>query len=259
MLTKRIIPCLDVAGGRVVKGVRFENLLEVGDPVAHARWYDAEGADELVFLDITASAEDRGTILDVVRRTAEGVFIPLTVGGGIRSLSDIRNLLHAGADKVSLNTAALLRPRLIAEGAEAFGAQCIVVAIDARRRPEGGWEVYSHGGRRPTGRDALAWAEEAVQLGAGELLVTSMDQDGTRSGYDLELLRSLAARVSVPIIASGGAGRPEHLLAAFREGGADAVLAASMFHFRHYRIAEVKRYLAEHGIPMRLPAGTERP
>ncbi|MCS7083347.1 MAG: imidazole glycerol phosphate synthase subunit HisF [Bacteroidetes bacterium] len=259
MLARRIIPCLDVAGGRVVKGVRFQELVDAGDPVAQARRYDAEGADELVFLDITASAEGREPLLEVVRRTAEVVFIPLTVGGGVRSLADMRLLLQAGADKVSLNTAALIRPDLITEGAEAFGSQCIVVAIDVRRRPTGGWEVYSHGGSRPTGQDALAWAEEAVRRGAGEILLTSMDQDGTRDGYDVALLRAVAERVPVPVIASGGAGEPEHLLQALQEGRADAVLAASIFHFRRYRIEDIKRYLAQHGIPVRPLQQVESP
>jgi cyclase len=250
MLAKRIIPCLDVKDGRVVKGVRFVDLRDAGDPVEAALAYDAQGADELVFLDITASHEDRDTMLDVVRRTAEGIYMPLTVGGGIRSIDDVRRLLRAGADKVSLNTAALARPALIREAAERFGSQCIVVAIDARRERER-WGVYTHGGRRPAERDAVAWAREAVALGAGEILLTSMDRDGTKDGYDLELTRAIAGAVSVPVIASGGAGCLEHFREALAEGGADAALAASLFHFGIHTIAEVKAYLAERGVEVR--------
>jgi cyclase len=252
MLTKRIIPCFDVDRGRVVKGVSFVELRDAGDPVELARAYDAAGADELVFLDITASSDDRTTVYDMVERTAAEVFIPFTVGGGVRSDNDVRTLLELGADKVSINTAAVQEPALIARSSERFGAQCIVVAIDARRAGPGRWEVYTHGGRRPTGRDAVAWAQEAVRLGAGELLVTSMDTDGHKSGYDLELLRAISDAVTVPVIASGGAGTPEHMRLALTEGGCDAVLAASIFHFGEYSIGEVKRYLAQHGIPVRL-------
>ncbi len=250
MLAKRVIPCLDVKDGRVVKGVQFVDLRDAGDPVEAALAYDAQGADELVFLDITASHEDRAIMLDVVRRTAEGIYMPLTVGGGIRSADDVRRLLRAGADKVSLNTAALERPAVILEAAERFGSQCIVVAIDARR--DGGrWTVFTHGGRRPTGRDAVAWAQEAVGLGAGEILLTSMDRDGTKDGYDLELTRAVSQAVSVPVIASGGAGSLEHFYEALTEGFADAALAASLFHFGIHTIAEVKDYLAERGVEVR--------
>lgn len=251
MLTKRIIPCFDVNCGRVVKGVQFVELRDAGDPVELARLYDAEGADELVFLDITASHEDRTTVYDMVERTAAEVFIPFTVGGGIRSDMDVRIMLELGADKVSINSAAVERPRLVAEASDRFGSQCIVVAIDARRTAPGSWEVYTHGGRRPTGLDAVAWARQVVELGAGELLVTSMDEDGRGHGYDLELLRAISEAVPVPLIASGGAGEPEHLYDAIVEGKADAVLAASIFHFGHYRIREVKKYLAERGVPIR--------
>jgi cyclase len=256
MLTRRIIPCLDVADGRVVKGVSFVNLRDAGDPVELAAFYDREGADELVFLDITASSDGRGIMEDVVARTAEQVFIPLTVGGGLRSVDDMFRMLRAGADKVSLNTAALRQPELIRQGAERFGSQAIVVAIDARRVPEAQgdsprWEVYTHGGRRPTGIDALEWAERAVALGAGEILLTSMDADGQLTGYDIALLRAVAERVSVPLIASGGVGTAEHLYAGVVEGQADGLLAASIFHFGTYRIGEVKQYLAERGVPIR--------
>ncbi len=256
MLAKRIIPCLDVKEGRVVKGVRFLDLRDAGDPVEAARAYDAQGADELVFLDITASHEERDIMLDVVRRTAEGIYMPLTVGGGIRSVDDVRRLLRAGADKVSLNTAAIQRPAVIREAAERFGSQCIVVAIDARREgsaPDGTprWGVYTHGGRRPTGLDAVAWAREAVAQGAGEILLTSMDRDGTKDGYDLELTRAIAEGVSVPVIASGGAGTLEHLWDGLVEGAADAVLAASIFHFGMHTIAEAKQYLADRGVDVR--------
>jgi cyclase len=251
VLAKRIIPCLDVKDGRVVKGVQFVNLRDAGDPVEAAMAYDSQGADELVFLDITASHENRNIMLDVVARTAEGIYMPLTVGGGIRSIDDVRGLLRAGADKVSLNTAALERPALIREAAERFGSQCIVIAIDARASGQG-WEVYTHGGRRPTGRDALDWAREATRLGAGEILLTSMDRDGTKDGYDLELTRAISTGVDVPVIASGGAGSLEHLWEAPAEGGADAALAASNFHFGIYTIAEAKAYLRERGVPVRI-------
>ncbi len=254
MLAKRVIPCLDVKDGRVVKGVRFVDLRDAGDPVEAALAYDAQGADELVFLDITASHEDRAIMLDVVRRAAEGIYMPLTVGGGVRSSDDVRRLLRAGADKVSLNTAALERPGVIREAAERFGSQCIVVAIDARREPgtEGRWGVYTHGGRRPTGRDVLAWAREAVALGAGEILLTSMDRDGTKDGYDLELTRAVSQAVTVPVIASGGAGTLEHLYEGLVEGRADAALAASIFHFGLHTIAEAKAYLRERGVEVRI-------
>jgi cyclase len=254
MLAKRIIPCLDVKDGRVVKGVRFVDLRDAGDPVEAALAYDAQGADELVFLDITASHEARAIMLDVVRRTAEGIYMPLTVGGGIRSIDDVRGLLRAGADKVSLNTAALERPGLVREAAERFGSQCIVVAIDARRQGRGTrqrWGVYSHGGRRPAGRDAIQWAGEVVELGAGEILLTSMDRDGTKDGYDLELTRAVSEAVPVPVIASGGAGSLEHLYEGLAEGRADAVLAASIFHFGMHTIAEAKAYLRERGVEVR--------
>jgi imidazole glycerol-phosphate synthase subunit HisF len=252
MLCKRLIPCLDVKDGRVVKGVRFVELRDAGDPVAAALAYDAQGADELVFLDITASHEGRATMLDVVRRTAEGIYMPLTVGGGIRSLGDIRTLLRAGADKVSLNTAALERPTLIEEAAHAFGSQCIVVAIDAKAADGGSWQVYTHGGRRPGGRDAVEWARAVERLGAGEILLTSMDRDGTGAGYDLALTRAVSEAVSVPVIASGGVGTLDHLREGVVEGRADAVLVASLFHFGQHTVPEAKRYLHEHGVPVRL-------
>jgi imidazole glycerol-phosphate synthase subunit HisF len=254
MLCKRIVPCLDVHGGRVVKGVRFLDLRDAGDPVEAALAYDAQGADELVFLDISASHEERAIMLDVVRRTAEGIYMPLTVGGGIRSSDDIRTLLRAGADKVSLNTAALARPELIREAAQRFGSQCIVVAIDAKREPGEPlrWGVYTHGGRRPAGRDALRWAREVEDLGAGEILLTSMDRDGTGDGYDLELTRAVSEAVSVPVIASGGVGTLDHLRAGVVEGKADAVLAASMFHFGRHTIAEAKAYLDGRGVAVRM-------
>jgi len=252
MLKRRIIPCLDVTAGRVVKGVRFQDLRDAGDPVELAARYDAEGADELVFLDITASAEGRDTMVDVVRRTAREVFIPLTVGGGVRTPDDMYRLLRAGADKVSVNTAAVQNPELIRVCVQRFGSQCVVLAIDARRRADGGgWEVYTHGGRKPTGLDAVAWARRGVELGAGEILLTSMDTDGTQSGYDLELLRAVVDAVPVPVIASGGAGTLEHLYQAVTIGGAHAVLAASIFHYGRYSIADAKRYLAERGVPVR--------
>ncbi len=294
MLCKRLIPCLDVKEGRVVKGVRFVDLRDAGDPVEAAQAYDAQGADELVFLDITASHEGRAIMLDVVRRTAEDIYMPLTVGGGVRSLADIRTLLRAGADKVSLNTAALERPDLVGEAARAFGSQCIVVAIDAKRvvgrgaaagepsgsgsraevgrgaaagEPSGSgsraevgrgaadglrWGVYTHGGRRPAGRDAVEWAREVARLGAGEILLTSMDRDGTGDGYDIELTRAVAEAVPVPVIASGGAGSLEHLCRGVQEGRADAVLVASLFHFGRHTIQEAKRYLRERGVAVRL-------
>jgi cyclase len=251
MLAKRVIPCLDVKDGRVVKGVRFVALRDAGDPVEAALAYDGQGADELVFLDIAASHENRQIMLDVVSRTAEGIYIPLTVGGGIRSVEDVRMLLRAGADKVSLNTAALDNPRLIREAAERFGSQCIVIAIDARRE-DGRFGVYTHGGRRPAGRDAIAWAREVEAFGAGEILLTSMDRDGTRDGYDLELTRAISEQVSVPVIASGGAGTLEHLWEGLAVGRADAVLAASIFHFGTYSIGEAKTYLRSRGVEVRL-------
>jgi cyclase len=256
MLAKRIIPCLDVKDGRVVKGVRFVELRDAGDPVEQAVAYDAERADELVFLDITASHERREIMRDVVRRVAEAVFIPFTVGGGLRTVDDIRDILVAGADKISINSPAVRRPKLIAEGAKIFGSQCIVVAIDAKRLPvkEGElprWEVYINGGRVPTGRDAVAWAKEAEDQGAGEILLTSMDADGTQNGYDVDLLRAVSGAVRIPVIASGGAGRLEHFYAALVDGSASAALAASLFHYKQLSIAEVKAYLAERGVPVR--------
>jgi len=251
VLAKRVIPCLDVKDGRVVKGVQFLDLRDAGDPVAAAQAYDAQGADELVFLDITASHEGRAIMLDVVRRTAEGIYMPLTVGGGIRCVDDIRTLLRAGADKVSLNTAALERPVVIREAAERFGSQCIVVAIDAKRS-NGGWTVYSHGGRRPANREAVAWAREAESLGAGEVLLTSMDRDGTQDGYDLELTRAVAEAVSIPVIASGGVGTLEHLREGLVDGKADAALAASIFHFGTHTVRDAKVYLRARGVPVRL-------
>ncbi len=252
MLAKRIIPCLDVKAGRVVKGTQFLNLLDSGDPVKLAKRYNREGADELVFLDITASSDKRPILLDVVRRTAEQVFIPLTVGGGIRSSEDIRALLNAGADKVSLNTAAIQAPRMITEGAKRFGSQCIVVAIDAKRRDDGGSNVYVYGGREDTGLDAIAWAMEAERLGAGEILLTSMDRDGTGDGYDTDLLARMNKAVGIPIIASGGAGNRLHFWEAFTQGHADAALAASLFHRKELSILNVKRYLKKKGIPIRM-------
>jgi len=255
MLAKRIIPCLDVKDGRVVKGVNFVHLRDAGDPVAQARVYDRAGADELVFLDITASVESRRTLIRVVSRCADQIFMPLTVGGGIRSVADIRGLLRAGADKVSVNTAAVESPGLIRRASEFFGKSTIVLAIDARRRPgrQDRWQVYIHGGRTATGLDAVAWARRGVALGAGEILLTSMDRDGTQDGYDIPLTRRIAAAVEVPVIASGGAGRLEHLAAVLTEGRADAVLAASIFHYGKYSIAQAKRYLSRRGVHVRLP------
>lgn len=252
MLFKRIIPCLDVKDGRVVKGTSFVNLRDAGDPVEIAKRYNEEGADELTFLDITASHERRAILLDVVQRTAEQVFIPLTVGGGVRSLDDVRSLLQAGADKVSINTAAVERPELVKEASEAFGAQCIVVAVDAKRIGKGHWEVFTHGGRNATGLEAVLWCEKMAAYGAGEILLTSMDQDGKKSGYDLDLTCCVSESVSIPVVASGGAGTLEHLYEGFAKGKADAVLAASIFHFGEYTIREAKEYLAQKSIPMRL-------
>lgn len=252
MLTKRIIPCLDVDHGRVVKGTNFINLRDAGDPVELAAAYDRAGADELVFLDISASAEGRNIMVEVAKRTAQEVFIPFTVGGGLRSVEDIRSMLAAGADKVSLNTAAVADPGLITRAANRFGSQCVVVAIDARRTGEGSWEVYTHGGRKPAGKDALAWAVQVEELGAGEILLTSMDCDGTQDGYDLELTARVSEAVSIPVIASGGVGNLEHLYAGLTVGRADAVLAASIFHFGTYTIEEAKRYLAERNVPVRM-------
>jgi len=252
MLAKRIIPCLDVNKGRVVKGVNFVNLVDAGDPVEAARAYDEAGADELVFLDITASAEDRDIILDVVKETAETVFMPLTVGGGVRTLEDIRKLLESGADKVSINTAAVKEPILVEEAAKRFGSSTIVVAIDAKKVGDNKWEVFIHGGRTPTGKDAVQWAKAVEDLGAGEILLTSMDKDGTKSGYDISLTKAVSEAVSIPVIASGGAGKKEHFYEAFSEGKADAALAASLFHFKELTIQEVKEYLKEKSITVRL-------
>ncbi len=251
MLAKRIIPCLDVDKGRVVKGVRFLNLRDAGDPVEVAKRYEEEGADELVFLDITASAEGREIMIEVVKKVAETVFMPFTVGGGIRSVEDMRKLLEAGADKVSINTAAVRNPDLISEGAKLFGSQCIVVAIDAKRKGNS-WEVYINGGRTPTGLDAIEWARKVEVLGAGEILLTSMDRDGTKEGYDLELCRAVAEAVSIPVIASGGAGRKEHFYEVFEKGRVDAALAASLFHFRELSIPELKEFLKSKGVVVRL-------
>jgi cyclase len=254
-LCRRIIPCLDVTGGRVVKGVQFLGLRDAGDPVELAAAYDRAGADEITFLDITATSDGRETMVDVVRAAAKRIHIPLTVGGGIRSTDDVYRMLRAGADKVSVNSAAIARPELLADGAQRFGNQCIVLAIDARSRPGGGWEVVSHGGRRPTGLDVVAWARRGAELGAGEILLTSMDADGTREGYDLELTRAVVDAVGVPVIASGGVGTLDHLLRGLTDGGASAVLAASIFHFGEYTVSEAKAYLANAGIPIRrLPA-----
>lgn len=253
MFTKRIIPCLDVHNGRVVKGVNFVNLKDAGDPVEIGAAYDKAGADELVFLDITASSDARAIKAELVRKVAERVFIPFTVGGGIRTVEDFRDILREGADKVAVNTAAILNPELISRAADKFGSQCVVVAIDAKRRPDGsGWNIYKNGGRVDMGMDALEWAEKAWQLGAGELLVTSMDKDGTKDGYDLELTRQISDMVKIPVIASGGAGNPEHFKEALTIGGADAALAASLFHYKELEIAEVKQYLQNEGISVRI-------
>ncbi len=257
MLTKRIIPCLDVKDGRVVKGVGFVNLRDAGDPVEVAKIYDQAGADELCFLDITASHENRETLLDIVARTAEQVFMPLTVGGGVRTLGNVRQLLNAGADKISVNTTAVDNPTFVTDAARRFGSQCIVVAIDAKRVASGEaglarWEIFTHGGRNPTGLDAVAWAQRMEQKGAGEILLTSMDQDGTKDGYDLPLTRAVSEAVSIPVIASGGAGTVGHLYEALGEGKADAVLAASIFHYQTHSISEAKTYLRDHGLPVRI-------
>jgi cyclase len=253
MLTKRIIPCLDVKGGRVVKGVQFLELRDAGDPVEIAEIYDRQGADELTFLDITASSDERDIIIDVVRRTAERVFMPLTVGGGVRTVDDIRRLLNAGADKVSINTAAVHRPEFVREAAERFGSQCTVVAIDARQVPgEERWEVFTHGGRRPTGIDAVEWAHRLEEYGSGEILLTSMDRDGTKDGYDIPLTRAVVDAVSIPVIASGGVGTLAHLHDGFTKAGASACLAASIFHYREHTIAEAKEYLSARGVAVRL-------
>jgi len=251
MISKRIIPCLDVKDGRVVKGVQFLNLKDAGDPVEIAKKYSADGADEITFLDITASHENRNTMIDVVKRTASEVFVPLTVGGGVRVLEDVRNLLLAGADKVAINTAAVKNPGFVKEAAEKFGSQCIVVAIDARSNGAGGWEVYTHGGREPTGIDAVEWAGKMESLGAGEILLTSMDKDGTKDGYDLLLTRAVSRKINIPVIASGGAGNIEHLFEGIKDGEADAVLVASIFHYGEYTIEETKEYLINKGITIR--------
>ncbi|MEK9775925.1 MAG: imidazole glycerol phosphate synthase subunit HisF [Quisquiliibacterium sp.] len=252
MLTKRIIPCLDVTAGRVVKGVNFVELRDAGDPVEISRRYDEQGADELTFLDITASSDERDIILHVIESVAEQVFIPLTVGGGVRAVSDVRRLLNAGADKISINTAGVQNPELIGEASARYGAQCIVVALDAKARPGGGWEVYTHGGRKATGLDAIEWACKAESLGAGEILLTSMDRDGTRQGFDLDLTRAVSDAVSVPVIASGGVGTLEHLADGVSQGRADAVLAASIFHFGEYTVRQAKEFMAARGIAVRL-------
>ena len=252
MLAKRIIPCLDVKDGRVVKGIRFLNLRDAGDPAEVASIYDKQGADEVVFLDITASHENRKIIIDVVKKTAERVFMPLTVGGGIRSLNDIRNLLKAGADKVSINTAAVENPRLVRQASHRFGGQCIVVAIDAKKIGRKRWEVYTHGGRTPTGRDAVKWAKRAEELGAGEILLTSMDYDGTKDGYDLNLTKAISEAVNIPVIASGGAGMPEHFYEILNKGRADAALAASIFHYKEYTVEQIKKYLRRKKVSVRL-------
>lgn len=252
MFTKRIIPCLDVNNGRVVKGVNFVNLKDAGDPIEIAAAYDKAGADEVVFLDITASSDQRGTVVDMVRRVAEKVFIPFTVGGGIRTVEDFKVLLREGADKISINSSAIERPELISEAADKFGSQCVVVAIDARQRKDGGWNIYKNGGRVDVGTDAVEWAIKADRLGAGEILLTSMDCDGTKAGYDIELTKTIAEHVSIPVIASGGAGTKEHFYKALTEGGADAALAASLFHYKELEIMELKNYLAENGVSVRL-------
>ena len=256
MLAKRIIPCLDVDAGRVVKGVKFVDIRDAGDPVEVARRYNREGADEITFLDITASSDDRETIVHVVEQVASEVFIPLTVGGGIRTAEDVRRMLNAGADKVAINTAAVFRPEFVKEAADRFGSQCIVVAIDAKRVSEEGesprWEIFTHGGRKPTGLDAIEWARRMVDYGAGEILLTSMDRDGTKIGFDLELTRAISEAVSVPVIASGGVGNLQHLVDGVVQGGADAVLAASIFHFAEYSIEQAKRFMADQGVEVRL-------
>ena len=252
MFTKRIIPCLDVHNGRVVKGINFVNLKDAGDPVAVAAAYDKAGADEVVFLDIPASSDARDTVVDMVRRVAETVFIPFTVGGGIRTVEDFKALLREGADKISINSSAINTPELISDAADKFGSQCVVVAIDAKRRADGGWNVYKNGGRIDTGLDAVEWAARADRLGAGEILLTSMDCDGTKNGYDLELTKAIADSVSIPVIASGGAGTKEHFCEALTEGGADAALAASLFHYKELEIMDLKRYLSEKGVPVRI-------
>lgn len=252
MYTKRIIPCLDVRNNRVVKGINFVNLKDAGDPVEVAKAYDAAGADELVFLDITASSDERKTVVDMVRRVAEQVFIPFTVGGGIRTVNDFKEILREGADKVSVNSAAINNPRLVAEAADKFGSQCVVVAIDAKRRADGGWNIYKNGGRIDTGIDAVEWALKVNQLGAGEILLTSMDCDGTKAGYDIELTRTIAEQVSIPVIASGGAGTQEHFYEALTEGKADAALAASLFHYKELEINQLKKYLKNKGVAVRL-------
>ena len=252
MLTKRIIPCLDVTDGRVVKGTNFVNLRDAGDPVDCAVEYNRQGADELVFLDITASSDERKTMVDVVRETAERCFMPVTVGGGIRTVEDMRKMLMAGADKVGVNTAAVSNPEIISGGSKAFGAQCIVVAMDAKRREDGnGWEVFTHGGRTPTGKDAVEWAKEVYERGAGEILLTSMDADGTKAGYDIELTAAISEAISIPVIASGGAGNLDHMVEVLDKGKADAVLAASIFHFGEYTVSDVKNHLAKFNIPVR--------
>lgn len=251
MVTKRIIPCLDVNGGRVVKGVNFVNLRDAGDPVEIAKAYDQAGADELVFLDITASSDRRGTVVDMVRSVAQQVFIPFTVGGGIRTVDDFRTLLREGADKISINSSAIDNPQLISDAARKFGSQCVVVAIDAKRRPDGGWNIYKNGGRLDMGKDAVAWAVEAERRGAGEILLTSMDCDGTKAGYDIALTRAVSSAVGIPVIASGGAGTPEHFYEALTAGGADAALAASLFHYKELEIREVKNYLQDRGVSVR--------
>lgn len=253
MLAKRVIPCLDVTNGRVVKGTKFLDLRDAGDPVECAKVYDRQGADELVFLDITASSDGRATMISVVERTAEECFMPLTVGGGIRTVDDFRTMLRAGADKVSVNTSALQRPELLTEAARAFGSQCVVLAVDAKRDGPGKWRVYTHGGRHPTERDAIEWVIDAAQRGAGEILLTSMDADGTHGGYDLELTRAVSDAVSIPVIASGGAGELEHLADVLENGKADAVLAASIFHFGKFTVSDAKNHLASRGIPVRPP------
>ncbi len=252
MLAKRIIPCLDVTGGRVVKGVNFTDLRDAGDPVEIAARYNDQGADELTFLDITATSDGRDLILHIIEAVASQVFIPLTVGGGVRTVEDVRRLLNAGADKVSFNSAAVARPELIREASDKYGAQCIVVAIDAKRHPGGGWDVYTHGGRKNTGLDAVAWARQMAEFGAGEILLTSMDRDGTRIGFDLELTRAVSDAVPVPVIASGGVGALEHLSEGIRIGGADAVLAASIFHYGEFTVGQAKALMARDGIPVRL-------